>query len=86
MQPLLCHLKRLQRERELREEREKATVFGGARPVDTASREKEIEEKLRQKQKQEEEERQRRQRDRKGSDTERRGKGRERRGSERLVN
>lgn len=38
----------LQREKQREKEREKA-IFGGAKPVDTASREREIEERLRKK-------------------------------------
>ena len=59
----------MQKVQKVREEREKVSVFGGARPVDTASREKEIEEKLRRRQEEDEKLFQRRQR--KGSDSER---------------
>ncbi len=38
----------MQKERQREKEREKA-IFGGAKPVDTASREREIEERLRKK-------------------------------------
>ena len=62
-----------QRERELREEK-KESVFGAAKPVDTASREKEIEEKLRRRQEEDEKLLQRRQRN--GSDGERKPRGR----------
>lgn len=78
-------MQKAQKERELREEKEKENVFGGARPVDTASREKEIEEKLRRQQEEEEKLLQRRQRERKGSDGERKTRGRDRRESDRSV-
>ena len=59
-------VQRLQKERASREEKEKITVFGGAKPVDTASREREIEERLR---KQNEEiEKKREERGRRGSE------------------
>ena len=77
----LIEMQKAQKEREFREEREKGSVFGGARPVDTASREKEIEEKLRRRQEEDKKLLQRRQR--KGSDSERKARGRDRKGSDR---
>lgn len=78
------YIQRAQREKELREAKAKEAVFGGAKPVDTASREKEIEEKLRRKQEEDALLLQKKQRERKwSSDGER--KGRDRRGSDRYI-
>ena len=68
MTTVQCHLlaQRLQNEKAAREEREKITVFGGAKPVDTASREREIEERLRKEN--EEMEKRREERGRRGSE------------------